>query len=162
MENPIKAIYKWQVEAGLADRPYDDFLESSFQIEEALEGFDNEAVGVLQQAMEDKSPEFSQTPSYVYSPKLASRAVMLYIEDKSKPLSDVDRFDKAIDAIVFAIGSMAKLGLTPQQIQKGILVVNQANMQKLGMPVDEHGKKIKPEGFVGPEEQLQKILSERK
>ena len=56
---------------------------------------------------------------------------------------------------------MAKLGLTPQQIQRGILAVNRANVQKLGMPRDEHGKLIKPKDFVGPEVELQKILDER-
>lgn len=138
LENIVKAIHKWQVDAGLADRPYDDFLESSFQIEEALEGFDS----VL-----------GNTSAKDYSRDLLSEATDI--------LSDVDRFDKAIDAIVFAIGSMAKLRLTPQQIQRGILAVNRANMQKLKMPVDEHGKLIKPKDFVGPEVELQKILDER-
>ena len=154
MENPIKSIYKWQVEAGLANRPYDDFLESSFQIEEALEGFEENLSDVL-----------GKLEAYSTSPKDVSRAIVAAaIGDPNSlnPISDVDRFDKAIDAIVFAIGSMAKLGLNPQQIQRGLLVVNHANMQKLGMPVDEHGKKIKPKDFVGPEIELQKILDERK
>jgi len=150
MENPIKAIHKWQVEAGLADRPYDDFLESSFQIEEALEGFTDLEFLAERVNAED------------YSPKEISRSIVDLAHNKANKLSDVDRFDKAIDAIVFAIGSMAKLGLTPQQIQHGILVVNHANMQKLGMPKDEHGKLIKPKDFVGPEVELQKILSKRK
>lgn len=153
MENPIKAIYKWQVEAGLADRPYDDFLESSFQIEEALEDLTT---------LDQLGEQLNIRDDIKNSPKELSRFIVSLGHQAPVNLTDVARFDKAIDAIVFAIGSMAKLGLTPQQIQKGILVVNQANMQKLGMPVDEHGKKIKPEGFVGPEEQLQKILSERK
>lgn len=32
MLNPIKEIAKWQKYAGNAARPYEDFLESSFQI----------------------------------------------------------------------------------------------------------------------------------
>lgn len=154
MENPIKSIYKWQVEAGLADRPYDDFLESSFQIEEALEGFSNIE---LSQRFWGKSDQQDT------SPKNLSREIVAHAQGAGFILNlpDVDRFDKAIDSVIFAIGSMAKLGLSPQQIQKGLLIVNHANMQKLGMPVDEHGKKIKPEGFVGPEEELQKILDER-
>ena len=102
--------------------------------------------------------------SYLASPKDVSRAIVATAigdPDKFKGLLDVDRFDKAIDAVVFAIGSMAKLGLTPQQIQRGILAVNRANVQKLGMPRDEHGKLIKPKDFVGPEVELQKILDER-
>ena len=153
MTNPIKEIYKWQVEAGLADRPYDDFLESSFQIEEALEGLN----------IQNFIDEYALPKDFEHTPKGVSRVIVgSATRLMTKPLSDVDRFDKAIDAIIFAVGSMAKLGLTPQQIQRGLLVVNHANMQKLGMPVDEHGKKIKPKDFVGPEVELQKILDERK
>ena len=32
MLNPIKEIVKWQRDTGNAAEPYDDFLESSFQI----------------------------------------------------------------------------------------------------------------------------------
>lgn len=158
MENPIKAIYKWQVEAGLADRPYDDFLESSFQIEEALEGYTKPHELLYDEHGNTIVDAINSTGT-----KEISRDIVSWFSNfTDNNISDVDRFDKAIDAIVFAIGSMAKLGLSPQQIQRGLLVVNHANMQKLGMPVDEHGKKIKPEGFVGPEEELQKILDERK
>ena len=38
MYNPIKAICKFQSDAGLADRDYDDFLESSFQIKRHWKG----------------------------------------------------------------------------------------------------------------------------
>jgi hypothetical protein len=147
LENPIKAIYRWQKDAGNLGNPYDDFLESSFQIEEALEGFELEWSLDLPSSTNRNAKELSRSIVETFIPK--------------EPLTDVDRFDKAIDAVVFAIGSMAKLGLTPQQIQKGLLVVNHYNMQKLGMPRDEHGKLMKPEGFVGPEEELQKILAQR-
>lgn len=157
MQNPIKAIYQWQKDAGLLDKPYDDFLESSFQIEEALEGYDDAIQRKYNgSAPKELSREIISTLQSDMDRKYGSESL-----DGTYSIPDVDRFDKAIDAVVFAIGSMGKLGLTPQQIQRGLLVVNQANVQKLGMPVDEHGKKIKPEGFVGPEEQLQKILDER-
>jgi len=158
MTNPIKEIYKWQVEAGLADRPYDDFLESSFQIEEALEGFTKPFENLYGEQGNQVVDAINSSGT-----KHISRDIVQWFISYTDlyNISDVDRFDKAIDAIIFAIGSMAKLGLTPQQIQRGLLVVNQANMQKLGMPVDEHGKKIKPKDFVGPEIELQKILDER-
>ena len=41
MLNPIKRITQFNQDAGLLGKGYDDFLESSFQIEEALEGFEN-------------------------------------------------------------------------------------------------------------------------
>ena len=39
MISSIKEIVKFNKEAGLLENDYDDFLESSFQVEEALEGF---------------------------------------------------------------------------------------------------------------------------
>jgi len=158
LENPIKAIYQWQQKAGNLDHLYDDFLESSFQIEEALEGFTKPYENLHR---EDGSVIVDTINST--GTKEFSRDLVGWFQSFSnfEPISDVDRFDKAIDAIIFAIGSMGKLGLTPQQIQHGLLVVNHANMQKLGMPRDEHGKLMKPEGFVGPEVELQKILDKR-
>lgn len=157
MQNPIKAIYQWQKEAGNLDHPYDDFLESSFQIEEALEGLKD--LPYLATRLHSEQLSFEEN----FNPKECSRQIVrLAMMDDKTPLSDVDRFDKAIDAIIFAIGSLGKLGLTPQQIQSGLLAVNHANMQKLGMPRDEHGKLIKPKDFVGPEPELQKILNERR
>jgi hypothetical protein len=146
MENPIKSIWQWQVDAGNAKREYDDFLESSFQIEEALEGFD-----------------LSTLPNQTGGecPKTISRQIC-------KPLAfngtDVDRLDKACDAVVYAIGSMAKLGLNAQEIQQALLIVNQANKAKLGCPRDEEGKLLKPSDFderYAPEPKLQKILDQR-
>jgi hypothetical protein len=134
----LEQIYQWQVAAGNASRPYDDFLESSFQVEEALEGFN--------------------LGDYYSNPKEASRAI---VEPFTFEGTDVDRLDKALDAIIFAVGSIAKLGLTPEQLERALLAVNSANQQKLSMPRDEHGKLTKPADFVGPEPELQKILDER-
>ena len=147
MENVIKSVHKWQHDAGNAARPYDAALEAAFQIEEALEGF--------------TIPELDGKQFTTH------KEISRYIVDKAKaatrkPLSEVDAFDKAIDAIVFAIGSLAKLRLSPQEITAGIAAVNRANQQKLGMPRDERGKITKPENFVGPEVELQRILNARK
>lgn len=157
MQNPIKAIHQWQKEAGNLDREYDDFLESSFQIEEALEGYDD----AIQRICGGNDPKSLAREIVHDLQKDMDRKYGSEFASGKHEIADVDRFDKAIDAVVFAIGSMGKLGLTPQQIQRGLLAVNHANMQKLGMPRDEHGKLIKPEGFVGPEPELQKILDER-
>ena len=73
-------------------------------------------------------------------------------------LADVDRLDKAWDAIVFAIGSMAKLGLEHHAITKALNIVNEANKAKLGMGRDSEGKLLKPDNFVGPEVKLQALL----
>lgn len=141
----IDEIYDFNKTLGLLDAGYDDFLESSFQIEEALEGFNIDSYIVC----DGKE-----------SAKELSRAIVAQCISK-EPLADVDRLDKAIDAIVFAVGSIAKLGLTPSQIRESISVVTKANLQKLGMPKDKFGKVIKPDNFVGPEVELQKILDSR-
>lgn len=153
MVNPIKQIYKYNHDADLLENGYDDFLESSFQIEEALEGFPNIE---LSKALWGKD-------STDTDPKMLSREIVAHAQGEgfTSSLSDVDRLDKACDAVVFAIGSMTKLGLNPNQITRALNAVMEANYTKLGMPKDEKGKLTKPADFKGPEPKLQQILDER-
>jgi predicted HAD superfamily Cof-like phosphohydrolase len=155
MNNPIKEIYRFNQQAGLLENGYNDFLESSFQIEEALEGFDMSNLSASLNSVREHAEIFGTNPKEV------SRALVRYSLPYEATLPDVDRLDKACDAVVFAVGSMAKLGLNPQQITKALNVVMKANFQKLSMPKDGHGKLTKPSDFVGPESDLQKILDER-
>lgn len=169
MINPIKEIVNFNKLAGLTGKGYDDFLESSFQIEEALEGFPNDELFDVLYNQDDAWKE--QIPKDA-SPKELSRAIvstaMIVESDKiedRKPLTDVDRLDKACDAVVFAVGSMAKLGLGAQEITKALNIVMQANMAKLNCPKDEHGKLTKPADFdekYAPEPKLQELLDKRK
>ena len=153
MTNPIEQIHQFNHDAGLIDKGYNDFLESSFQIEEALEGFPY--ICDVFRALE---------PEYEISNKQArdtARAILNTAMTPDTTLSDVDRLDKACDAVVFAIGSMTKLGLTVDQITRSLNAVMHANFQKLTMPKDSMGKLMKNENFIGPEEKLQQILDER-
>ena len=153
MLNPIKEITAWQVKAGNLDKPYDDFLESAFQVEEALEGFGN--LHILSAAI--------NSPELVDNPKEISRAIIKIAQGTCPaPIQDVERLDKACDAIVYAIGSIAKLGLDHHGITKALNIVNNANKAKLGMVRDEHGKLLKPADFEGPEPQLQALLDSYK
>lgn len=147
MLNPIKSIVKFNKDAGLLDNGYDDFLESSFQIEEALEGFNTY-----------KFAEVFQELSKDSSPKDISRVITSYATMGDRPVPDVDRLDKACDAVVFAVGSMVKLGLNAQEITKALNIVMQKNFDKLGAPRDEFGKQTKPAGWTGPEPELQLLL----
>jgi predicted HAD superfamily Cof-like phosphohydrolase len=153
LENPIKQIYKFNQQAGLLENGYSDVLESSYQIEEALENFNLSSLC---------DTLYMPTES---SPKEVSREILRLaisdIDNSFTGLADVDRLDKACDAVVFAVGSMAKLGLNPQQITKALNIVMKANFTKLAMPKDEHGKLTKPDDFVGPEVELQRLLDER-
>ena len=139
----IDAIYQFNEQAGLLEQGYNDFSESAYQIEEALEGY-----------------EIAQGFTvHLDTPKEMSRTI---VRAQGQFIgTDVDRLDKAIDAIVFAVGSIAKLGLTPPQIREAIEIVTTANLQKLSMPKDEFGKLTKPADFVGPETKLQELLDRR-
>lgn len=152
--NIFTRIYRFNNDAGLLDKPYDDFLESSFQVEEALEGFDMSRLA-------DKlgiEPPF--TPKYI-SRAIVNEAILSQSSITPNVITDVNRLDKACDAIVFAVGSMAKLGLTPDQMNDALHIVMDKNFAKLRMPKDEYGKLTKPADFVGPEPELQAILDSR-
>ena len=158
MENTVKAICQFNDKAGLSNRPFDDKLEASFLIEEALEDFDR--LDILAEILSKNTLGVKVLSS---SPKDISRAITAIAMSDECVISDKDRFDKHIDAYVYTTGAMRKLKLTPQQIESGILVVNQANLKKLGAPKDEHGKLTKPEGWeqFAPEAKLQAILDKR-
>lgn len=148
MENPIKRIVAFNQKAGLLEKPYDDFLESSFQIEEALEGFDMNELDLFL-----NGPESTIEPT----PKNLSRIIIQSCYNVA--LEDVDRLDKACDAVVFAVGSMAKLGLNAQEITQALNIVMDANNAKLKTKrVDAQGKLCKDSDFKGPEESLQELL----
>lgn len=149
--NFVDQIHEFNSQAGLLDKPYDDFLESSFQIEEALEGFDVSRI----------STELTSESFTTDSPKVLARRILVGEKFRDTVLTDVDRLDKACDAIVFAFGSIFKLGLNPEQAAKAVSIVMSANLAKLSMPKDEFGKLTKPTDFVGPEAQLQELLDER-
>lgn len=153
MENAVKSILKWQKDAGNLEKPYSDFLESSFQIEEALEGFDLNS-------FEDLGIGFNSKTDNAKS--LSRIIVTLAMKSRNEKISDVERLDKALDAIIFAIGSIGKLGLNAQELNQALLIVNRANQQKLGMPRDAQGKLMKPVDFVGPEVHLQNLLDKVK
>ena len=152
--NFVDQIHEFNLQAGLLDKPYSDFLESSFQIEEALEGFD------LLYFSKDLLDAFKAPRDFSdMDPKEVSRAIANSVGEFVG--SDVERLDKACDAIVFAFGSIFKLGLNPEQAAKAVSIVMSANLAKLSMSKDEFGKLTKPADFVGPEAQLQGLLDER-
>ena len=158
MENTVKAVCQFNDKAGLSERDFNDRLEASFLIEESLEGFDR--LDILAEILSKNTLGVKVLSS---SPKDISRAITAIAMSDECVISDKDRFDKHIDAYVYTTGAMRKLKLTPQQIESGILVVNQANLKKLGAPKDEHGKLTKPEGWeqFAPEAKLQAILDKR-
>lgn len=158
MINPIKQIHDFNHKAGLIENGYDDSLESSFLIEEALEGFSNDRTFDLLTSGHDAVSAIPET----MREKHLARSILSTTGGFSG--TDVDRLDKACDAVVFAVGSMTKLGLNPVQITRALNVVMNANTAKLGCKKDEHGKLTKPDNWeklYAPEPKLQAILDER-
>ena len=155
MENPFKSIYKFNKEADLLSKPYSDFLEPSFLIEEALE--DLPTLKSLGQVISINSE----------NPKEIARQIVSIAggNNTTKPLTDLQRFDKHIDAIVYAVGGAYKLGLSPQQLEAGIAAVMHSNTKKIGAGKDEHGKALKPDNWPEIEaeqvKKLQAILDKR-
>ena len=146
MENPFKSIYKFNKEAGLLEKGYSDFLEPSFLIEEALE--DLPRLQVLTNITNAKSN----------SPKDIARQLVIIAGGEEAELTDLQRFDKHIDAIVYAVGDAYKLGLSPQQLEAGIAAVMHSNTKKIGAGKDEHGKALKPDNWPEIEaEQVKKL-----
>jgi len=144
----VSRIYTFNKDNNLLEKGYSDFLESAFQIEEALEGFD---IKSLSQNCTD----------YILSTESPKELARYIVDGETFLGTDVDRLDKACDAIVFAVGSMAKLGLTPSQIHEALHIVMDANTAKTGCPKDAAGKLMKPDNFPNPEPKLQAILNRR-
>lgn len=144
-------VYDFNDKAGLIKAGYSDSRESAFQIEEALEGFN---IAELSRNITD----------YRYSTDSAKELARYILTDECFIGTDVDRLDKACDAIIFAVGSMAKLGLSPEQMRQALDIVVKANLAKLSMPKDEYGKLTKPTDWeqYAPEKELQLILDKRK
>ena len=139
MPNPVKAIHQWNITANLHDNN-DRALESYMLLEEVFEG-----MGIPDPKDEAKS----------FMRILAARTDLV-------PVSEVEWLDHLTDLEFILHGSKCKMGLSPQQDTASIMAVIEANNQKLKAGRDAAGKQIKPDGFVGPESKLQKILSERR
>lgn len=152
----VDYIYDFNLVTGLLQKGYDDYLESSFQVEEALEGLHPEYIIASMHPAVIANFEADPTKPRDVARLLVATSIVL--DDRP---SDVERLDKACDAVVFAIGSMAKLRLSPDQINRAMRAVTDANLQKLSMPKDAQGKLAKPANFIGPEVVLQAILDER-
>lgn len=150
MENPFKQILRFNKEAGLLDRPFDPVLENRHLIEEALEGFD---LGLV-----------ARKAAYITEDKLTAQSIAAWLlsGQTGESITEVELLDKACDAVVFAVGTMAKLGLNHAQITRALNTVMQANLTKLKDPVmGSDGKLGKSGDFVGPETKLQEILDSR-
>ena len=150
----VQDIYDFNSKAGFLGQDMDSFMETAYILEEAIEGYED----VFNQPTDPQAPVVtarSWALGFLNQIKEAKEA-------RNLPMpTEVDEVDKAIDGVVFNIGKLAKMGLSVEQIEEAFGVVSNANMSKLTGPKDEHGKQLKPEGWVAPEPALQSILDRR-
>ena len=172
MTNPIKDIVKFNKEAGLLDAGYNHLREPAFLIEEALEGFENLdylAFALGMDTVYDSDAQEVNHPKeigrWVVSLAQTGEANYKEVAEIEYVPSDLELFDKHIDAFIYTVGSMAKLGLSPQQIESGIHAVIHSNFKKLGSKKDDQGKLGKPDNWLEIEAEqnakLQAILDKR-
>lgn len=146
--SPVDLIYEFNQKAGLLDNGYNAQLEASMAIEESLE--DLRDLHVLATSFGTSNAE----------PKHLARIITGLAHNGTAEIPRVAAFDKHLDNLVINYGSLFKMGLSIDQVSRGLTAVMQANLTKLGMTRDEKGKLMKPDGFVGPEAALQQILEE--
>lgn len=73
----------------------------------------------------------------------------------------VDQVDACLDAAIFAIGGLARMGLTREQAEACFHAIMDANFEKkAGVKPGREGAKdaVKPEGWVGPEARIKEII----
>lgn len=145
-------VYKFNSKARLLDHGYSDIRESAYGIEEMLEGFN---LGVVADSMRRNAEFLADNSPREVSLEIVNQAASGFDPNS---LTDVDRVDKHVDSIIYSLGSLYKLGLNEEEAIEAIQIVAKANLQKLTAGKDEHGKQMKPEGFIPPEEALAELL----
>lgn len=140
MINFTKAIHTWNKEADLITKTENRDLESYMLLEEVLEGFG--------------AP----------TPKETAKEILASIKGKVD-VTDVEWLDHLTDIEFIVHGSKAKMGLSPQQDNKSLGFVLEANNKKLGAGTNSAGKQLKPDNWPEVEStlnsRLQKILDDR-
>lgn len=142
--------------------PLNYFVASVFRFNRDVVGIDRPHIqplcdteaGWLQGALIEESSELIE-------------ASILY-DDKGEPFDNPDpeaivigQVDACVDAAIFAIGGLARLGLTEEQATRCLHAVMTANFEKkAGVKPGRTGAQdaIKPEGWVGPEARIKEIL----
>jgi predicted HAD superfamily Cof-like phosphohydrolase len=84
-------------------------------------------------------------------------------DEFTKATNTVDQVDALIDSVIFAIGGLARLGLSPSQARDCFSAVMAANFekkagQKAGRIFEGVKDAVKPDDWVGPEARIHSIL----
>lgn len=146
--DPIQSIFDYNKARGFLESGYDAKRECAYPIEEALEGFDLNS-------FDDHDLPFNSEGAG--AKELSRVLINIAANSGNENISEVDSLDKHLDTIVFAFGSIFKLGLSPAQAMEALSIVMEANMTK-SLEKDSMGKNIKGDTFVPPEEKLTKFF----
>ena len=163
MKNPIQAIIDFNVKAGFLDKqnpkPFNDLGESSYLIEEALEPYNVDFIASLFQ-VDRTSVKYAKNPQREVAKAIVANTELPGVDF----IETVQYVDKYLDAIVYAVGSLAKMGLTHQDITAALNIVTEANLRKTINPIyDEVGKLLKPDDWYrfDPEVKLLNLIKKR-
>lgn len=162
MKNPIQAIIDFNAKAGFITGAnnfsnFNDTKESAYLIEEALEPYQVEHLASLFELAK-------HTAEYTKNPQREVAKVILANTDVAEVPTKVQLVDKYIDAIIYAVGSLGKMGLTHQDITAALNIVTEANVKKTLNPVyDDEGKLLKPADWdkYDPEYRLINLIQKR-
>ena len=162
MTNPIQKVIEFNMKAGFITKDnnfsnFRDVKESAYLIEEALEPY-----GV--DYLADSFKLMKTTPEYLKNPQREVAKAILANTDVATVPTKVQLVDKYVDAIVYAIGSLGKMGLTHQDITAALNIVTEANLRKTINPIyDEVGKLLKPDDWYrfDPEVKLLNLIEKR-
>lgn len=106
-----------------------------------------EEAGWLSSALKEEADELTDA-SWTRTPSDVQEAV-------------VDQVDACLDAAIFGIGGLARIGLTREQAEACFHAIMDANFEKkAGVKPGREGAKdaVKPEGWIGPEARIKEIL----
>lgn len=157
----LEDVQEFNERTGLLEGEMDAFKELAYIFEEAFEGFE-ECYNTANPDGEFYKPGDKEYPTARTLGLSLTNSLKDAVERRGLEMpSEVSEVDKSIDAMVFHAGKLLKMGLSPDQITRIQDAVTSANLRKLDGPKDEHGKQLKPEGWTGPEPEIQAILDER-
>lgn len=162
MKNPIQAIIDFNAKAGFITGAnnfsnFNDTKESAYLIEEALEPYQVEHLASLFELAK-------HTAEYTKNPQREVAKAILANTDVAEVPTKVQLVDKYIDAIIYAVGSLGKMGLTHQDITAALNIVTEANVKKTLNPIyDDEGKLLKPADWdkYDPEYRLINLIQKR-
>lgn len=139
MNTLINSVFKFNRQVvGIGDRP--------------LHHLSNSETSWLSGALKEEAEELGQALVEVVTPD----------GDPEPREALIGQVDACIDAAIFALGGLARLGLTEEQAEACFLAVMAANFEKkAGVKPGRTGAPdaVKPEGWIGPEARIKEILN---